>query len=131
MLQMRSLEEPACHWQRWPAGRPTNFHGQPAMVSGQSVPRDEGRSLPTCQGSPCTQGHGTRPTRALSPHPTIGKEHRSVMPTRPTMGILTLRKVTIRRQLVVPLSSSDDNLPLVKQNARVDPNLGGARIRYT
>jgi hypothetical protein len=53
------------------------------------------------------------------------------MPTRPTMGILTLRKVTIRRQLVVPSSSSDDHLSLVKHDARVDLNPGGMRIRYT
>jgi hypothetical protein len=53
------------------------------------------------------------------------------MPTRPTMGILTPSKVTIRRQLVAPLSSSDDDLPLVKHDARVDLNPGGARIRYT
>jgi hypothetical protein len=61
----------------------------------------------------------------------IGKEHQSVMPTRPTTGILTLRKVTIRRQLVVPLSSSDDDLPLVKHVTWVDLNPGGARICYT
>jgi hypothetical protein len=47
------------------------------------------------------------------------------------MGILTLRKVSIRRQLVVPLSSSDDILPLVKHDAQVDLNPGGSRICYT
>jgi hypothetical protein len=72
-----------------------------------------------------------RPTRVLSPRLMIGKEHRSVTPTRPTMGILTLRKVTIRRQLVVPLSNSDDDLPLVKHDTRADLNPSGARIRYT
>jgi hypothetical protein len=46
------------------------------------------------------------------------------MLTRPTTGILTSRKVTIRRQLVVPSSSSDDE-------ARVDLNTGDARIHYT
>jgi hypothetical protein len=61
----------------------------------------------------------------------IGKEYRSVTPTRPTTGILTPRKVTIRCQLVVPSSSSDDDLPLGKHDARVDLNLGGVRIRYT
>jgi hypothetical protein len=45
------------------------------------------------------------------------------------MGILTPRKVTIRCQLVVPSSSSDD--PLVKHDAWVDLNPTGARIRYT
>jgi hypothetical protein len=50
------------------------------------VPRD---------GSPSTQGRGTHLARALSPHPTIGKDHRLVTPTHPTTGILTPRKVTI------------------------------------
>jgi hypothetical protein len=35
------------------------------------------------------------------------------------MGILTSRKVTIRRQLVVPSSSSDDDPSLVKHDTRV------------
>jgi hypothetical protein len=61
----------------------------------------------------------------------IRKEHRSVTPTRPTTGILTPRKVTIRRQLVVPLSSSDNDLPLVKHDTRVDLNPGSVRILYT
>jgi hypothetical protein len=104
---------------------------RPAMVCGQLIPRDEGRSPPARQGSPCTRGRGTHLTHALSLHPTIGKEHRSVTPTRPTMGILTQRKVTSQHQLVVPSSSSDDDLPLVKHDARVDLNPDGARIRYT
>jgi hypothetical protein len=53
------------------------------------------------------------------------------MPTRPTMGILTFRKVIVQRQLMVPLSSSDDELSLVKHDARVDLNPDGTRIRYT
>jgi hypothetical protein len=61
----------------------------------------------------------------------IAKVHRSVMPTCPTMGILTPRKVTIRHQLVVLLSSSDDEFPLVKHDARVDLNPDGARFCYT
>jgi hypothetical protein len=65
------------------------------------------------------------------PRLTIEKEHQSITPTRPTTGILTLRKVTIRRQFVVPLSNSDDDLPLVKHDARVDLNPGYMRIRYT
>jgi hypothetical protein len=72
-----------------------------------------------------------RPARALSPHPRIGKEHRLVMPTRPTMGIRTLRKVTARCQLVVPLNSSDDDLSLLKHDARVDLNSSDTRIHYT
>jgi hypothetical protein len=70
-------------------------------------------------------------TRAISPRLTTRKEHRLVMPTRPTTRILTPRKVTIRRQLVVPSSSNDDDLSLVKHDAQVDLNLGSARIRYT
>jgi hypothetical protein len=53
------------------------------------------------------------------------------MPTCPNIGILTPRKVTIRCQLVVPSSSSDDDLSLVKHDAHVDLNPGGVRIRYT
>jgi hypothetical protein len=40
------------------------------------------------------------------------------MPTRPTMGILTPRKVTIQHQLVFPSNSSDDDLSQVKHDAR-------------
>jgi hypothetical protein len=61
----------------------------------------------------------------------IGKEYRSVTPTHPNMGILTPRKVTICCQLVVPSRSSDNGLPLVKHDARVDLNPGSVRIRYT
>jgi hypothetical protein len=61
----------------------------------------------------------------------VAKEHRSLMPTCPTTGILTLRKVTIQRQLVVPSSSNDYDLPLVKHDAQVDLNPGSVRIRYT
>jgi hypothetical protein len=61
----------------------------------------------------------------------IGKEHRSITPTRPTIEVLTQRKVSVRHQLVVPSSNNDDDLPLVKHRARVDLNLGGARIRHT
>jgi hypothetical protein len=100
------------------------------MVCGLSVPCDE-ESPPACQGSLCTRGHRTRPICALSPCPTIGKEHRSVMPTCPTTGILTARKVTIRCQLVVPSSNNNDNLPLVKHDAWVDLNPAGVSIRYT
>jgi hypothetical protein len=71
------------------------------------------------------------PTRALSPCLTIGKQHRLVTSTCPTTGILTPRKVTIRRQLVVPSSSSNDDLPLVKYDAQVDLNPSSMRIRYT
>jgi hypothetical protein len=113
------------------ASRPTNSPGRPAMFCGQSVPHDDGRSPPVRQGSPYTQGRGTRPTHALSPRLMIGKEHRSVMPTRPTTGFLTPQKLTIRRQLLVPSSSSDDDLPLVKHDARVDLNHSCVRIHYT
>jgi hypothetical protein len=49
---------------------------------------------------------------------------------RSTTGIVTMRKVTIWRQLVVP-SSSDDDLSLVKHDAQVDLYPGGTRICYT
>jgi hypothetical protein len=42
-----------------------------------------------------------------------------------------MRKVTAQHQLMVPSSSSDDGLSLVKHDARVDLNPGGARISYT
>jgi hypothetical protein len=112
-------------------GWPANFPGWPAMVCCHLAPRDEGQPSPACQGSPCTRGCGTCPARALSPRLTIGKGHRLVTPTRPTMGILTLRKVTIQLQLVVPSSNGDDDLSLVKHDARVDLNPSDARIRYT
>jgi hypothetical protein len=60
-----------------------------------------------------------------------GKEHRLVTPTRPTMVILTQRKVTIQHQLVVPSRSSDDNLSQVKHDAQIDLNPGSMRIHYT
>jgi hypothetical protein len=83
------------------AGRPANSMGRPAMVCGHSAPRDEGRSPPACQGSPCARRRGTHPVHALSPCPMIGKEHRSVTPTRPSTGILvadisTHRSVKLR-----------------------------------
>jgi hypothetical protein len=53
------------------------------------------------------------------------------MPTSPTTGILTTRKVTTRRQLMIPSSGSNDDLSLVKHDARFDLNLDGARIHYT
>jgi hypothetical protein len=71
------------------------------------------------------------PTRALSPRPMIGREHRLVTPTCSTTGIHTLRKVTIRCQHVVPSSSSDDDIPLVKQDGQVDVNPTGVKICYT
>jgi hypothetical protein len=61
----------------------------------------------------------------------IGKEHRPVTPTCPSTRVLTLRKVTVQHQLVVRSSSNEDDLPLVKQNTRIDLNPGGARICYT
>jgi hypothetical protein len=49
---------------------------------------------------------------------------------RSTMGALNPRKVILWRALVVN-SSSDDDVLLVKHDARVDLNRGGAQIRYT
>jgi hypothetical protein len=54
-----------------------------------------------------------------------------VTPTRPTMGILTPRKVIVQHQPAVPSSSTDDDLPLVKHDARVDLNPDSVRILYT
>jgi hypothetical protein len=77
------------------------------------------------------RGCVSRPIHALSPCPTIGKEHHLGMPTRSSAGVLTPKKITIQRQLMVPSSSSNDDLPLVRHDTRVDLNSGGARIRYT
>jgi hypothetical protein len=101
------------------AGWPANSYGQSAMVCGHVTPRDEGQSPLVCQGSRCTRGYGTHLARALSPRPMIRTEHRLVMPTCPTMGILTPRKDTVRHQLVM------------KHDARVDLNPSSARILYT
>jgi hypothetical protein len=112
-------------------GRAANSPSRLAMVCGHSAPRDEGRSPPVHQGSLYTRGCGTRLAHALSPRPMIGMEHRSVTPTHPTTGILTPRKVIVWRQLVVPSSSSDDDLPLAKHDGQIDLNPSGARIHYT
>jgi hypothetical protein len=93
------------------ASRAANSPGRPAMVYGHSAPRGEGRSPPVHQGSPCAQGRGTCWVRALSTHPMIGKEHQSVTPSCLTTGLLTLRKVTVWHQLVVPLALVSDLLP--------------------
>jgi hypothetical protein len=53
------------------------------------------------------------------------------MLTHPSTGILTPRKVTIQRQLVLPSSNNDDDLSLVKHDARVDLNPSGPRNCYT
>jgi hypothetical protein len=72
------------------AGAPSvKMASRPAMVCGHSALRDEGRPSPALQGSPCTRGYGMCPVRALSPRAMIGKEHRSVTPKSPTMGILS------------------------------------------
>jgi hypothetical protein len=57
------------------AGWLTNSPDRPAMVCGHLAPRGEGQPSPVRQGSPHTRGSGKHPTRALSPRPTIGKEH--------------------------------------------------------
>ena len=61
----------------------------------------------------------------------MGKEHRTATSTRPTMGLLTPRKVTIQRNLVIDVVDSNDDYSLAKHDARVDLNPSGARIRYT
>jgi hypothetical protein len=115
------------------AGTPSvKMADRPWFVAIRPPPsRDEDRSPLARQVSPYARGHGTHPVRALSPRPTIRKEHRSVTPTCPTTEVLTPRKMTIWHQLVVPSSSSNDDLPLVKLDAWVDLNPSGARIHYT
>jgi hypothetical protein len=66
----------------------------------------------------------------VPPIPEVVERARSVPPTCSTTGILTSRKVTIRHQLVELSSSSDDDLPLVNHDTRVDLNPDGVRIRY-
>jgi hypothetical protein len=47
------------------------------------------------------------------------------------MGVLTPRKVTVCCNVEIDNGSNNDDLPLVRHNARVDLNPGGARICYT
>jgi hypothetical protein len=94
-------------------------------------PLEVGHPSPARQSSPAAQGRGSRLVQALSPHQTIRKEHHWVMPTCPSTGVLTPKKITIRHKLVVPSSSNDDDLPLVRHNTRVDLNSDGMRICYT
>jgi hypothetical protein len=81
-------------------------------------------------GSPSAYGCGLRLEMALSPHPTIKKQHRLVTNLHPTTGTLTLTKVVDRHNFLVNSSSRDDDLPLVGSDARVDLNPGGVRICY-
>jgi hypothetical protein len=111
------------------AGVPANSPGRPTMVCGHSAPVMRVNHHQHAKVPLVLEGHRMHPDHALSPRPTIWKEHRSVTPTRPTTGILTSRKVIAWCQLVVPSSSSDDDLPLVKHDAWVDLNPSGMRIR--
>jgi hypothetical protein len=123
MLQRRSLEESARHRQRWLTGQPTPQAGRPLFLVIQ--PPVMRASHHQCAKVPLV------PEVMERAWLTIRKEHRSVMPTHPTTGILTLKKVTIRCQIMVPLSSSNDDLSLVKHDARVDLNPACTRIHYT
>jgi hypothetical protein len=111
-------------------GRPAMSLGRPAAVGGRLTPLEVGQTSPARQGSPVAQGCGSRPVHALSPRLTIGKEHRSVTPTHPSTGVLTPKKISIRHQLVVLSSNSDDDLPLARHDAQVDHNSSGVRMRY-
>jgi hypothetical protein len=113
------------------AGWPAKSPGRPATVGGRLTHFKVCQPSVVHQSFPAVQDRSSRPVCVLSPSTTIGKEHCSVMPTRPSMGVLTLKKITIRCQLVVPSSSSDNNLPLVRYDARVNLNSGSARIHYT
>jgi hypothetical protein len=99
------------------AGMHVSNDVRPAMVGGRTTPLEEGQPSPVRQSSPAAQGHGSRPVRALSPHPMIGKEHSSVTPTCLSTGVLTLKKITIQHQLVVPSRNNDDDIPLMKHDA--------------
>jgi hypothetical protein len=112
-------------------GRPAKSPGRLTTVGGRLTPLDVGQLSPAWQSSPAAQDRGSHPICALSPDLMIRKEHHSVTPTCPSTGVLTLKKITIRRQLVVLSSSSDDDLPLPMHDDRVDLNPSGARICYT
>jgi hypothetical protein len=99
------------------AGRPAKSPGRPATIGGRLTPLKVGQPSPACQSSPTAQGRGSRLVRVIYPHPTIGKEHHSVTRTCPSMSVLTLKKITIRHQLVVLSSNSDDDLPLARHDA--------------
>jgi hypothetical protein len=105
--------------------------GQPATIGGLFTQLEVGQPSPACQSSPAAQGHASHPVRVLSPRPKIGKEQCSVMPMHPSMGVLTPKKITIRRQLVVPSSSSGDDLPLARYDTQIHLNSSGVRICYT
>jgi hypothetical protein len=47
------------------------------------------------------------------------------------IGVLTPRKVTIRRNVAIDNSSNDDNLPLPRHDAWVDLHPGYSRIHNT
>jgi hypothetical protein len=108
-----------------------NMGGRPAMSFGRPAPLEVGRLSLVREALPGAHGHALRPTRVLSPHPTIRKGHQSVKPMDPTTGLLTPRKVTIWYNLVVHSDGDGNDHPLVWHNAWVDLNPGGARIRYT
>jgi hypothetical protein len=56
-------------------GRTTNIDSRRAMSFGRLAPLDVGHPTHTCEASPSAHGHGPRSGSALSPHPTIGREH--------------------------------------------------------
>jgi hypothetical protein len=124
---IRGASGPSVKMGGWPA----NTDGRPAMGVGHPASLVVGRPSPVRQGSSSAHGRGVQPARALSPRPTIRKEHRSITPTCSMTGVLSPRKVTVQRRVAVSPSSSDDDLPLVKHDAQVDLNPGGAQICYT
>jgi hypothetical protein len=50
---------------------------------------------------------------------------------RPSMGVLAPKKIAIWSQLVVPSSSGDDDLPVVRLDTQVDLKSSGVSIHYT
>lgn len=104
-----------------------------SSVGDRPAPSKAGRPGSGRPGSPLPSARSERPPRPLSPRPTIGKgkEHRTGTPTRPTTGVLTPKKATVRRHLRVEDSDDDDGAPLVKHDASIHMKATSGRIRYT
>ena len=116
MRPRKPPEEEEAERPKWPL--PGHLRGAALLAGAPRVPWIASSYGPTCS--------------TLTPRPTIGKECGSATPTRPTTGMLTPRKVTLRRKVVIDTGSDDDdNTPLTRHDARVDLNPSGARIHYT
>jgi hypothetical protein len=96
------------------------------MGFGHPTPLEVGRPAPMRDASLSAR---VRVGRDLHGHFSLVK--RSVIPMRQMLGVLSPRKVTIRHNLVVHSGNSDDDLPLVRHDDRVDLKPDDVRIRYT